>query len=110
MVLTLGGFLVRAGARGNLHAVVEAMPDHVALLASFGNDKVARTTAAFLERLLLCAEERPWMLQLFASNASWLYDKYIERFNSLLARQLSGTCTHARACAPTARSQRTGGG
>ena len=79
------------------------MPEHIALLASFGNDKVARTTAAFLERLLTTAAERPQVLHLFAANASWMYDKYIERFNSLLARQLGGTYLSASARARTAR-------
>jgi len=64
------------------------MPDHLAILAACGNDKVVRVGAAFLERLLHVATvARPLLLSIGAHNRH-MYDKFIERFNSLLSRQL----------------------
>lgn len=76
---------------GDFYAVLRAMPDHLAILAACGNDKVVRVAAAYLERLLHAATVARPLLLLVGLQNRHLYDKYIERFNSLLSRQLGRT-------------------
>ena len=86
--------------RGDFYELVCALPTHAALLAAFGNDKVARAVTVFMDRLLHASSVDPPFVGLLSKNSTYLYDKYIERFNSLLARQLGGTHLHGHtACA-----------
>ena len=91
---------------GDFYAVLRAMPDHLAILAACGNDNVVRVAAAYLERLLHVATVARPLLLLVGLHNRHLYDKFIERFNSLLSRQLGRTCSF-EPCRATAVSCHT---